>query len=915
MKPIPLRVLCLASLCLAKATASVVLNEVFYNAPGEREALQWIELHNSGPAPVDLGGWKLRRAAKLEFGKGTILAPGGFAVVARDVAAFQQAYRFRPLAQFEGALKRKGDRIELEDASGKLVDSVVYKDDGAWPEVADGGSSSLERICPDAPGRDPANWGASVPDAAMEAPKGTPGRTNGIHSRLPVPSIRGVDLSPRLPKPGEAIRIRAEVSAATELRKVEAVVRILTPGRESQPVTHPMERDPNGSWVGKLPGIAQGVVRVQVRAVDAAGAERLSPSNNDLLPAVSVAVLPPLPAGRIPQYIVWQGVRRARSNNGEFTAEDQLRWGLQSRFQTETDLGRLWSALLLEGAPAPGRLPRLGAIFRDLMKRRNQMVLETAATEDPAGRMNTLGRDLQEFRKETVAALRPELDAAGRKVAEAWVAGVQAAGAEANADELLRNWLGLDRQFFHATAMEGLDEARFLKLRDGFRAIALRRDALRGEARKVMEGKGNQEKFQESMNALSVEMQQVAASVLDRALLGASRGFRDEAVIFRRAERKEGAESGGRERTAVIHHDPATATTTLVDFASLVNRSAGFKIHLPKGRRIDGMSSINLVFEMFDRFALSEPFAFEFYRRAGMNVPKSGHARLTLDQQDLGYHVFIEQPNRNFLRRAGLAEGGHLYKATWRGETPVEMYEKKTRLVDGHGDLQKTVDALHGSRGDAQWEVIRREFDVAQTIDYFAVNMLLSHWDGYFNNHFAYHDTEGAGRWTFYPWDQDKAAGFYDGVSLDEVFAELPLDYGSSRNRAPGWRGFRQPKTFQEYYHQPGASGWWRQPGWFSGPMLANPTYRALFVARVKHLLQTEFTEEKLGPLLDRYAADLESEVRFKAPLRGMDEGGASARLRQDVRLLKTFIRKRRAFLLADPELKSAGPQDSALWK
>jgi hypothetical protein len=59
----------------------------------------------------------------------------------------------------------------------------------------------------------------------------------------------------------------------------------------------------------------------------------------------------------------------------------------------------------------------------------------------------------------------------------------------------------------------------------------------------------------------------------------------------------------------------------------------------------------------------------------------------------------------------------------------------------------------------------------------------------------------------------------------------------------------------------------------------------------------------------------LESEVRFKALLRGMDEGGASARLRQDVRLLKTYIRKRRAFLMADPELKSAGPQDSALWK
>jgi len=41
--------------------------------------------------------------------------------------------------------------------------------------------------------------------------------------------------------------------------------------------------------------------------------------------------------------------------------------------------------------------------------------------------------------------------------------------------------------------------------------------------------------------------------------------------------------------------------------------------------------------------------------------------------------------------------------------------------------------------------------------------MILSDWDGFFNNFFAYHDVHGSGKWTMYPWDQDKTWGHHDG--------------------------------------------------------------------------------------------------------------------------------------------------------
>ena len=894
--------------------AGVVLNEVFYHAPGEQDALQWIELHNTATAPADVSGWSLRKGVQATLPAGTRIGPGGFLVLARDAAAFQQAYGQAPAARFEGALGHKGERIELVDAAGAEVDALVYKDGGSWPAIADGGSASLERICPGASTRTPANWGASVPDPDLVRPMGTPGRTNSIFSVQPVPEIRDVRVTPEKPSPGQELEVSAVVAGAAEIRFVEAWIRVAEAGREGEVRKVALVRGADGRWAGRIPGIPGGVVRTQVRAVDAKGAEWKSPSDNDLFPAVSTLVWKPVPAAAIPQFLLWQGVRRTRPDDGGLNQEDQIRWGLQNRIRMEADVARLWSTLALEGDLEAGQFGRLVPVLREVFERRNRWVLEVASDEDPAARNASLAPAIQRFRQETAQALGPMLKPGQLQVLKAWESGRPLQADEKQEPMILRNWLNLDPLFLQASLVEGATEEVHQALKKGYRALLAKRARLEGEVMAAMRDEAARNGFQEKISALYAEAQQASLSALEEKRFRLSQRIRDESTVFRRVARRKAPEAPKRERTALIHVDPS-GQPTLIDFVSLLPRSAGYKIHLPKGRKLDGMTSLNLVFEQIDRFALSEPFAFELYRRVGTPAPKSGHARLTIDGSDLGYHVLIEQPNRNYLRRVGLGEDGHLYKATWRGDTAEEMHEKKSRLADGHADLVKTLEPLQRLRGEEQWKWIRQEFDVAETVDYFAVNMLLAHWDGYFNNYFAYHDTGGNGKWTFHPWDQDKAAGFYDGVDFEDVFTDLPLDYGSWDSKAPGWKRSRQPKTFQEYYQLPGAKGWWRQPGWFSGPMLSNPQYRARFVARVKHLLETEFTPERLDPVLDGYVRTLSEEVRHKAPMRGMDPDQATERLRKDAALLKTFVRRRRAFLLADPELQRAGPQDPALWK
>ena len=150
----------------------VVIDEVMYHAPPvtapdgtvTRSPLEWIELHNRSSAPVDVGGWQLVDAIAYEVPAGTVIAAGGFVVVANDTGAFAAAYPgldATVLGDVAGGLADGGDRIELRDACANLVDAVRYLDDGRWPATADGGGSSLELRDADADHLAPEAWAAS----------------------------------------------------------------------------------------------------------------------------------------------------------------------------------------------------------------------------------------------------------------------------------------------------------------------------------------------------------------------------------------------------------------------------------------------------------------------------------------------------------------------------------------------------------------------------------------------------------------------------------------------------------------------------------------------------------------------------------------------------------------------------------
>src|SRR5262245_55967798 len=65
------------------AEGSVVINEIHYHPQSGRLAEEFIELHNTGAAPVNLAGWRLTRGVRFDLPP-VFLPANGFLVVAAD---------------------------------------------------------------------------------------------------------------------------------------------------------------------------------------------------------------------------------------------------------------------------------------------------------------------------------------------------------------------------------------------------------------------------------------------------------------------------------------------------------------------------------------------------------------------------------------------------------------------------------------------------------------------------------------------------------------------------------------------------------------------------------------------------------------------------------------------------------------
>lgn len=360
-----------------------------------------------------------------------------------------------------------------------------------------------------------------------------------------------------------------------------------------------------------------------------------------------------------------------------------------------------------------------------------------------------------------------------------------------------------------------------------------------------------------------------------------------QAVLFRGPEQpRPDLPRPPRGTSAFVHISPKTGAVELFDHLTALPRTRrpddGLVLRFHKDRQYREQGAVTLSMEGNERWQLAEALGYDLYRRAGHAAPLTEFVRLAVDGQPARLVLVIERPNKAFLRRNGVESGGNLYKVNWWGGGLEGTHEKKTNAhAGGHDDLRDILTKLEKTQGnpDEQWAVIQKHVDIDQMATMFAVSVAISNWDGYFNNHFVYHDTK-SDKWQLYPWDLDQTWG--DGMMGDQLLVDMPLMYGAEGVN-PGGIG----------------PGWWRPGGVFSKPLLANPHFKKVYLARVRKLLDETFTEKVYHPFIDELLARLGDDAA-----RATGDPNARRHWAGYGGPLKTFVTQRRAFLLAQPELK-----------
>lgn len=166
-----------AALCVCGASVfadtTLVVSEIQYHPRDGDARLEWIELENELAVDLDISGWYFADGIDWVFPEGTVVAGGGFVVVAADPLALAEASGFGgALGPFVGRLDDSGERLELRDRNGRLLDAVRYNDRSEWPVPPDGSGATLAKIRPGLASDDAASWTWS-PRAG-----GTPGAPN-----------------------------------------------------------------------------------------------------------------------------------------------------------------------------------------------------------------------------------------------------------------------------------------------------------------------------------------------------------------------------------------------------------------------------------------------------------------------------------------------------------------------------------------------------------------------------------------------------------------------------------------------------------------------------------------------------------------------------------------------------------------
>lgn len=175
---------------------TVVFNELHYQPRGDATAVEWVEFHNLLAVHMDLSGWALTNGVQFVFPAGTILPGGGYLTVAADPGVLQAATgATNVLGPFSGRLSNEGERVDLVNQNGRVMDTLRFGIDAPWPAAPSGSGATLAKRASGLGSEEPESWTSS------RQVGGTPSAPNFPSGVPPASGIRLSETASALARP------------------------------------------------------------------------------------------------------------------------------------------------------------------------------------------------------------------------------------------------------------------------------------------------------------------------------------------------------------------------------------------------------------------------------------------------------------------------------------------------------------------------------------------------------------------------------------------------------------------------------------------------------------------------------------------------------------------------------------------
>ena len=180
-----------------------------------------------------------------------------------------------------------------------------------------------------------------------------------------------------------------------------------------------------------------------------------------------------------------------------------------------------------------------------------------------------------------------------------------------------------------------------------------------------------------------------------------------------------------------------------------------------KKKMFAGVDTLTLNNNRQDPTRVHQLLGYQLFRNAGIPASHCNLAHVTVNGKSLGIYSNVESLDKHLFRRAFESAKGTLYEGTIADfvEPSLVRFERKFGSKKADKILKKISLALKLDNKKTLKE-LGRYLDLESFYSFWAMEVLLGHWDGYVsnkNNYFIYFDSKSE-RLSFLPWGLDQLA-------------------------------------------------------------------------------------------------------------------------------------------------------------